>query len=689
MKLAWAFVFMALPLAALAEPLRIKAADHDAFSRVVFYGQRPDDWAVLKTATGYLLQKPDVTFDTSEVFQRMSKARISDLIASDEGIFLQVDCECHANAFFLEPDMVVVDINDGASADLGLTRSALTPRQRAGLQAAMSKSAVKTDPVDLDHLEQERDLAEAVAVAESLLIEQLGRAASQGLASPREDVLSTTVDQVTPMTPRNPSVESGILSTATALDFIDPAFEEAAQPAVECIPPGWLPTSDWSHGNDFTTGLGQLRSELADATDKITHRRELALARHYLAHGFTLEADQLISANPSDEAMVLKQLTALIEQSEMQQPWPDTPEDCPGTSAIWRILASPSEPISDLLGKQALRAFPQLPPDLARVIAPKLIENAYIAERPALAADMAAQLRYLLGSEGNDTTPAPLVTSLASISQSKELLEFARSSDAKSPEALVAYVTLQFANQAPLPADISDLIDAYAFESQGTEIGARLERAKLMAAALAGDFGSSFADQAVMTNDTELQTGAYALLVANGSDMQFLRYGSGSVPTLNSDLQLAMARRMADLGFHDIAFEWLPNNMEPETRLQRAEIFLASGRFDDALTELMGQPGPAVEELRAKIHLKRKSYGSAAQAFSEADLAEPALRAALLAQDPALIAQHWTADQTNIFTAPLPDATDELVLSKDRELIELTQQKSALLEGALGSFASP
>ncbi|WP_224824222.1 hypothetical protein [Cognatishimia sp. MH4019] len=686
MKLIWALILSALPLAAPAEPLKIKAADHDAFSRVVFYGQKPDDWAVLKTASGYLLQQSNATFDTSEVFQRMSKARISDLVATDQGVFLQVDCDCHANAFFLEPDLVVVDINDGVSLDLGLTRSALTPQQRAGLQTAMSKPVVKDTPVDVGTLQRDSELAEAVSLAEALLIEQLGRAASQGLASPREDVLSTDIDQITPMTPRDPSVESDILSATTALDFKDPEFEEVTRQVAECIPADWLPSADWSHGDDFTTGLGLLRSQLADATDTVSRARQLALARHYIAHGFTLEAKQLISADMSDEAQLLKQLTALVEQSEMLRPWPNTPEDCPGTSAIWSILAAPSKQIPEPLGKQALRVFPQMPPDLARVIAPKLIEIAYIADQPTLAADMAAQLRYLLGPEGGDIAPT---TPLTASSNSVDLLKRARSSDARSPEALIAYVTLQFANQAPLPADIPDLLDAYAFESQGTRIAPRLERAKLMAAAIAGDFAIPFTAQDTMRDDTELQTGAYALLVANGSDMQFLRYGSDVVPTLNPDLQLKMARRMSDLGFYDMAFEWLPNNMAPETRLQRAQVFLESGRFEDALTELAGQSDLAAKELRATLHLRQKSYGSAARAFSAAELTEPALRAVLLANDPALIAEHWTAEQTDLLTSPLPVTTDELVLSKDRDLIELTRQKSASLKKALAAFASP
>ncbi|MEL7211303.1 MAG: hypothetical protein AAGK92_01500 [Pseudomonadota bacterium] len=689
MRWALAFAFLAWPVGVQAAPLKVKAADHDAFSRVVFYGQDPRDWSVLKTSAGYLLQKPDAVFETSEVYARMSKDRISDLIATDEGVFLQVDCDCHANTFFLEPDMVVVDINDGSGQDLGLTRSALTADQRAGLQAALSKRSVKPKPVDLEDLDRETELAEAVSIAEALLLEQLGRAASQGLASPREDTHLPTSNEITPMTPRNPSVESNILSTRTGLDFIDAGFEAEERQAAECVAQDHLPSLSWSHHGDFAVGLGHLRSELADATDRISADRKLALARHYLAHGFTLEAYTLLSKEASEEATIVKQLVGLIEQTDLPKPWPDTPVDCPGTSAIWHILAAPTDPIFEELGKSALRAFPELPPDLAKVVVPRLIELAYIADRPSLAADMATQLKYVLGEDGKDVDAKLPISSLAESSESAELLSIARSSDMKSPDALIAYVALQFANQEPLPSDIPELINAYVFEAKGTERYEPLERARMMAAALSGEFGRPFAALSTMTNDTEFETGLYAILANSGSDMQFLRYGSRDIPALHADLALQMSARMLDLGFDDIAFAWLPNDMAPETRLLRAKVFLKGERFDDVLSELAGQEDVEAKAIRAEAHLKMRSYARAARDFSDADLKASSLRAALIARDPSLMSEHLGDEQTQLLTTPLPSPTDEMALSKDRELIALTQKKSASLKDALAVFEKP
>ena len=690
MRGIWAVILLFAPGLADAEALQIKAADHDAFSRIVFYGQTANDWAVLKTSEGYLLRQPNAEFDTSQVFQRMSKTRVSDLIATDDGVFLNVACDCNANAFFLAPDMVVIDINDGSGTDLGLARAALTPKQRAGLQAALAKPKAKVQPVDLQQLEKDNELSEAISIAEALLIEQLGRAASQGLASPREQTVPVDPQRITPMTPRVPSIESDVLTTSSTIDFVDPEAEEAERHAAECLSENWLPSREWSRTGVFTDGLAELRTELADPTDAISPARQLALARHYLAHGFTLEAVDIVADNTSQEADTLRHLALLIDQSDNPTRWLSVPDDCPGTSAIWQILSSPTDQVSDETKQNALQALPRLPLDLARIVVPRLIEIAYLAEQPKLAADFASQLRYLIGPDAQTLSNTLPVASLAASSEQVKLLELARSSNPESSEALVAYVALQFGEQKPLPADIPNLIDAYAFESKGTPLGADLERARIMASGLAGDFGALFGSLQNKQEDIELLTGAFALLAKNSSDIQFLRHSAQEVPALNANLHLKIAERMMTLGFFDLAHIWLPNDMTPETRLMRARVFLESDRFEDALTELSGQLSRPATMLRAKVRLRQRAYSDAARIFADIDMNAPALRAAFLANEPELIAQNWVAEQAESFLVPLPEpAEDDPSLSADQHLIEVTQQKSAAIKDALATFATP
>ena len=211
-----------------------------------------------------------------------------------------------------------------------------------------------------------------------------------------------------------------------------------------------------------------------------------------------------------------------------------------------------------------------------------------------------------------------------------------------------------------------------------------------MVSALSGDFGTAFDGMADLQDDIELVNGAYALLVANASDVQFLRLIAKDNPDIDPDLKRRIASRLISLGFVDLALQWLPNDMNPETRLLRARVFSEAGRLQDAMTELAGQTGEEVSALRARLHLKQSAFAAASNEFASIEMADPALRAAFLANDPALIAQHWVSDQSDALVEPISLSSDPQVsLAQGRSLIEMTKRKSASLKAALGEFSAP
>lgn len=690
MRLLLAVLMVAWSSPIFAQTVQVRAADHDTFSRIVFYGQSEKKWGLRKTEGGYFLRKSGGDFDLSQVFERMTKERITDLVEIQGGILLRTDCDCHANAFFLAPDMVVIDVNDGPGTDLGIRSFPLTKQQAAGLQAGLSQPATRKEVLDLGVLDRTTEVSDVVSVAEALLLEQLGRAATQGLASPKNKTEDPLDVQITPMTPRKPSVKSDVLSASTSIDVFDAEEAEVSSTEHTCAPDDWFPSEEWSQGTSFSSGLGRLRSELSDETGAISQERTLQLARHYVAHGFTLEASLLVAENSSDEADFLKQIIDIIDMHYDAPAWPASAKDCVGPAAVWQFLSSSEDRASEDLEAQLLQALPQLPPDLARIIVPRIVEFAELAGREDFAFNVATQLGYILGTPDRLVRTGRGASGSSVSAESAALLKLARSAENTSPRALLSYVHLQFGNQMPIAADIPDLVDAYAFELKGTEAGKEFGRAKLMISALSGDFASMWPSLEETFADEDLISGSYTLLLRNATDIQFLRYGTKIRGELKPELRLEFSKRFHDLGFQDLAIDWLPDDTKPETSLLRARIFVSKNQLPEALAQLDGAIGKEATRLKAEIKISQKSYAPAARDFLKAEAQSPALRAAFLSNDQALIAEIWEDDFADAMGVDLPvPTTGQTTLSESRNLITATKAKSSAFAAALNAFSAP
>jgi len=114
-----ALMFFLLSLPAGAETIIVRSGDHAGFSRLVFPFSNPVNWKLGRVGKGYELRfhKTEMTFELDKVFQKISHERIRSLGFrrgnSYTAITIELNCECHADAFEFRPGLLVVDIKDG------------------------------------------------------------------------------------------------------------------------------------------------------------------------------------------------------------------------------------------------------------------------------------------------------------------------------------------------------------------------------------------------------------------------------------------------------------------------------------------------------------------------------------------------------------------------------------------------
>lgn len=129
---ALALILSASPLAA-QQVVSVTSGDHSGFSRLVLQIDPDVDWEIIETHGLATVQFPlrSLTFSTSNVFDKMSTARIISLseINSNENSQLQVElnCSCKVQSFAFNDNYIVIDVFDGPA--LGPLQTAVSEPQ--------------------------------------------------------------------------------------------------------------------------------------------------------------------------------------------------------------------------------------------------------------------------------------------------------------------------------------------------------------------------------------------------------------------------------------------------------------------------------------------------------------------------------------------------------------------------------
>ncbi len=103
----------------LAETVRVRAGEHEGFTRLVIEIGEKTGWQLGRTREGYAfrLARKDVDFDISTIFSRVPRSRLANVTgATDGALALAVSCDCHATAFDAGGGKIVIDIAAGSPA---------------------------------------------------------------------------------------------------------------------------------------------------------------------------------------------------------------------------------------------------------------------------------------------------------------------------------------------------------------------------------------------------------------------------------------------------------------------------------------------------------------------------------------------------------------------------------------------
>ncbi len=732
-----------LPLAsaANANPVRVQTGEHDTFTRVVLTIPSGADWQLNRDEQGYIVSLPTSDgYDIDGFFELIPQDRIFEVSQNDTKgeLRLGVDCDCYADAFLDQPNILVVDIRDGTpaadspfevvqvGASSGLPKSPpLQPVPRFEVQRdpliplIVSPDAPKPRPV----IEAEQDVpvlatpdaeagdlplssAEAPAVSvdlnelESSVVESLGRALSQGLLEPElEGGLSDrrAGDLVDVAAPGIRAL-TGVDRAAVPEDPPDILTQDGGS----CLPDRWFDVGTWGDERPYTTQIGEARAKLTSATDRIDENAVLELARKYIFFGFGREAEQTLQLDGvrSIERNYLIAMARVIDGDSFDQSLFSQQASCASPVALWAFLASGPDAVDVQIDQPTvLRTFMSLPEALKQHLAPMLSDRFVdIGEN-----DAAVQIMKVIRSIPDATLAAELaqVGLLRSLGEEEtaveKVVEIVATDVRTTPEVMIARLDDAIQNERPLTEDDFLLADSLRFENAQTSAATNIATAQIRAYLHLNNFAAAehlireetgrIDDEILIELENEYARGAVEAMKADA----FLGYVFDPLSTnLTPATENEIAARLLMLGFPERAKEVVAGRAENddanERSYLRAKAALALNDPSAVLVALDGRQSEQANKLRRIALEIAQSDGLVAEAY--ADEAPRSLwrrgdfSALIDSGDPLLQAASNTALDREVVALD-PDKP----LTSSRNLLNQSAQSREIMDELLARFS--
>jgi hypothetical protein len=713
---------LALPAAAWGQAISVRSGEHGDFTRLVLTFDEQVAWSFGRVMGGFEFRtdKPGVNFRLDEVFHRIPRDRIRDVVDRGAGrLFLSVACACHADAFDVPGGQVALDIKDGppgASAwefnqplavvssaeqteDSGASASlpfAATdppfPRHpraaRRGLplfpgpvplapdtpQAPQPRVEGGDQPVEAqgDVLDPtpEPDRTARAQETQAALIEQLARAAAQGLLEPdlaptdalveratnpgrevEEDVSDDSGEEAPPNHPPRVDAEDGEhIRIQTSIDRDLDATRDTAltHDGADCLPDRFFDLAEWGALAETGAEIGRYRGQILGEFDASRPDQVMALARHYIYLTFGAEAAAVLRHYPEglDRPELLQVLAEIMDHPDTTRVEFLQPQlACEGKVALWAALATPDLPGGRMIATDAvIAAFSELPLHLRRHLGPALAARFLRAGDDATALAVRNALDRAPGDHGAGFEMLEAQIDLARAdpeAAGRRLEQIIEDDTAMAPDALVALIDARLDAGQPVGEREIELAAALGFERQGTTLWLALTRAEIRARAHGGDFGKALQVLAGAVGDAgfssaeewKLRGEILAQLVANAADAVFLRYTVGGDwdAVASQSLRRDVAARLLALGFTAEARAHLSATADvpgPDDRLLFARIALAEGKAGVAMSYLTGLEGEDARSLMADALAGLRDHRAAALLYGELGLADAQRRQA-------------------------------------------------------------
>lgn len=690
-------LFAASATGVSAEILLVRSGEHADFSRLVVDPEPDVAWRFGRTEDGYelVIEQNDLTFDISGVFRLIPRDRV---IAVQGGVdqstlAVTVRDNAHAVAFETEAGALVIDVRDGPAPDTSPFERSLQDNEiveaisaspdpgQVTASTAPKTQSIKSyrrpvrhdpnlpvywnipDPTPKPEIERPvvapqfpPQPSQRVADAEALLLQQLGRAASQGLIEPNPPSLSkpnpsehspTEIAAEDPPPAETNAAREQNVRAETSIDrdgqFDAPQVSSTSDGFV-CLSDDKLALSNWADERPFPNQLSEARSSLLGEFDEPSPQAVTDLARLYLHFGFGAEARVILATFGPDipDAQLLSDLASIVDGADLGQSNSfDMMQDCDTAAALWGVLAQPNLSTSDTINYRAVtRAFSGLPLHMRRDLGPKLSERFLDIDATDAAQAIRDAIARAPGGEGSGLEMINGQLDLASGDAQSAERRFDKvivDNGPMSPQAVVMAVQSRLDRDSPIEPKLLETAGAMAFEHRGTEHGGQLERAYILSLASNGAFAPAFEAMRRWQDDDQdpLQTTTlhelFGRLAQPEAEPVFLQsyFAHREMLDLNSApaaLRHTLAKPLLREGFSDEVRRLVGTAAKktPSERLMLARADMLDFDADGALKLLENTSGDEALKLRAEAQQMLGQHQDAVETLLLAEANVPA-----------------------------------------------------------------
>ncbi len=381
---------------------------------------------------------------------------------------------------------------------------------------------------DATHSKVAHSGKDSVSLAREHLLEQLSRAAEQGLLEfsdksentdkPAEKISETTTENTSQAAAQAPSQNTDADDVAS-----QPAAEEPNRPlrpkapletslrartafdkyfradradtfvaVAPCIPADDLSLTGWPDYGDFVGQVAALRAALLDEFDQPQENIVRSLARVYILNGFGAEAVRLLNTfgTALDDGPLLTEMASIVEGYPLDPEGPIAASaPCHGSALLWRRIAglprakaTPSEAV----WHEFTEAFSKLPRRLRELVAAPLLTSLVNAGEIA----QADKLNLILSrapvqpSASLDLARAKLLAAGGEAAAAEGLYERLAGRDSpESAESLLRLFDSRVARGAPISPMMADALSDLAFTARGQPLELAAKTAEIRARA--------------------------------------------------------------------------------------------------------------------------------------------------------------------------------------------------------------
>lgn len=685
--------FAAQPLA--AQQISVRSGEHEGFSRLVFMFPAGTGWRTERVANGYRLTSTARSgrFDLSSVFRFIPKTRILSLNAEMDAnsVFIETAPQTRLTSFQLPIGAVVIDIADGAepmvAAPLPATGTSFLPTQdRSYLELFWSArqpilSQIPGPPLPASPASpvsaQGTSLAPPdprISAAEQDLIDQLGRAASQGLITmelpKRQDGPADSKQAPPAPLPTALGEQSGhlalqsqtVIDRDTATTFSQNQLSSSGH---SCPPDSDFDLQAWLNDKPPSEQISDARRDLLEEFDKPRNNAVEQLAKVYLALGFGAEAKGVMRSFEGDHT-ALQHLPVVADLIDGRPPKAEADfsamVSCNGKVALWALLAAATPPPKDSVKFGAVtRSYASLPITIRDLIGPGLSARLIEIGAPDVAATVRATLARAPTEHQSalDLVDAQIDLSAGRTAEATAKLDkVAQTNAPNAAESLALAIETKLAQGQTIPMAEVEHAGALARQLKGTEVGEKLRRAEVLGFASSGQFDNAFTALEAWRKAQQPDLHAATLndvfaLVARVPDeplflktyFQYRSHSPGSA--LSPEVQISLADRLSRNGFAQSARAVL----QPETRqtdsgrLSLARAALADRDASAAYSHLLGQTSEEAATLRGVALSLLGQHDSAKDEFARAGDREAQMDEAWRAGNWDLVARHGSDNQ--------------------------------------------